>query len=115
MIGMKYENATFRILVDGKVQIEVSIKGCADERESVFPHQLGDTARLMARIAKALRRIEQQEDHERGKRAALRSRTEHPPSANAVVPHATSTGMLSTRAKKEDENDSAGQPAAGPR
>ena len=66
---MKYEQATFRLLIDHIVQVEVSIKGCDYDRQHATPGALLDAARTMDRIARAVRRIQQQLDHDRGKRA----------------------------------------------
>jgi hypothetical protein len=68
---MNYQSATFRILVDGMVQVEVSIRGCSRDSEAVTPMQLRDAGRTMDRIGRAVKRIQRQLDHERGKRASM--------------------------------------------
>jgi len=66
---MKYEQATFRLLIDNLVQVEVSIKGCDHDRQHATVSALRDAARTADRIARAVQKIQRDLDHTRGKRA----------------------------------------------
>lgn len=67
---MQYEQATFRILIDGLVQVEVSISGNKSSQHSATPEQLSDAATTMRRIGRAIQKIQRVNDRERGRRAS---------------------------------------------
>ena len=59
---MRYEQATFRILIGNHVEVEISIKGCPNAHAQVLPWQLGGVADVCARLTKAIDRIKKDEE-----------------------------------------------------
>lgn len=55
---MKYQQATWRIRVAKNTYVEVSVKGCDDERNLADASDVIRSAKVLSEVGQAIRRIE---------------------------------------------------------
>ena len=56
-MGVKYQDATFRIAIGDYIHVEVSIHGCSNNDQVVPPQQLHDVAVTCQLLALAIEKI----------------------------------------------------------